>query len=104
MRILIKNYSMSRQRFILVIAVLALGTVAVWQRLVPHVPAAYANRHIDTAMQAPKPAPDFELKDLEGNVHHLSEYKGKVIVLNFWATWCPPCKKEIPDFIEMSKQ
>ena len=58
----------------------------------------------DTAAQAPRPAPDFELKDIEGKVHHLSDYKGKVVVLNFWATWCPPCKKEIPDFIEMQKQ
>ncbi|MDP4198825.1 MAG: TlpA disulfide reductase family protein [Bacteroidota bacterium] len=59
---------------------------------------------MDTAAQAPRPAPDFELKDLDGNVHHLSDYRGKVVVLNFWATWCPPCRKEIPDFIELQKQ
>jgi peroxiredoxin len=95
---------MSRQRFILVIAIVGLVTVAAWQRLIPHVPAAYASMRVDTAAQAPKAAPDFELKDVDGKVHHLSEYKGKVVVLNFWATWCPPCRKEIPDFIEMSKQ
>jgi peroxiredoxin len=58
----------------------------------------------DSAAQAPRNAPDFELKDIEGKVHHLSDYKGKVVILNFWATWCPPCKKEIPDFIELQKQ
>lgn len=40
---------------------------------------------------------DFELKDQNGNVHKLSDYKGKTIFLNFWGTWCPPCRAEMPD-------
>ena len=43
------------------------------------------------------PAIDFELLDQFGNTHKLSDYKGKVLFLNFWATWCPPCKEEMPD-------
>jgi cytochrome c-type biogenesis protein len=43
------------------------------------------------------PAFDFTLLDQYGNEHTLSDYKGKVVFLNFWATWCPPCKKEMPD-------
>lgn len=43
------------------------------------------------------PAVDFTLKDQYGNTHTLSEYKGKIVFLNFWATWCPPCKAEMPD-------
>lgn len=43
------------------------------------------------------PAVDFELKDQYGNTHRLEDYKGKTIFLNFWATWCPPCKAEMPD-------
>ena len=43
------------------------------------------------------PAIDFELLDQFGNAHKLSDYKGKVVFLNFWATWCPPCKEEMPD-------
>lgn len=43
------------------------------------------------------PAPDFTLKDQFGDEHTLSNYKGKVVFLNFWATWCPPCRQEMPD-------
>ena len=50
------------------------------------------------------PAPEFSLKDLQGNALSLASYKGKVLILNFWATWCPPCRREIPDFIEAYKE
>ena len=47
---------------------------------------------------------DFSLPDLNGKKHNLSEWRGKVIVLNFWATWCPPCREEIPLFIALQKR
>jgi len=47
-----------------------------------------------------KAAPDFLLKDLGGKDITLDDYKGKVVFLNFWATWCPPCRQEIPGFVE----
>jgi peroxiredoxin len=49
---------------------------------------------------SPVDAPDFTLTDLDGNTISLSELKGQVVFLNFWATWCTPCKKEIPFFNE----
>lgn len=51
-----------------------------------------------------KPAADFTLPTLEGKPFKLSEAKGKVVLLNFWATWCGPCKAEIPSFVELQQQ
>ncbi|MBQ9112744.1 MAG: redoxin domain-containing protein [Clostridia bacterium] len=48
-------------------------------------------------------APDFTVVDVSGNPIKLSDMKGKPVVINFWASWCPPCKQEMPDFEEMYK-
>ena len=50
------------------------------------------------------PAIDFTLVDQYGNEHTLSDYKGKVVFLNFWATWCPPCREEMPDIEAMYQE
>jgi len=49
-------------------------------------------------------APDFALPDLKGKTVHLKDFRGKVVVLDFWATWCGPCKMEIPHFVELMKR
>jgi len=55
---------------------------------------------VPSTQESSSPAPAFELKDLSGQPLTLSQFTNKVVVLNFWATWCPPCRAEIPDFVE----
>lgn len=63
--------------------------------------------------EIPKPAsskvigqmrPAFEIENTEGQLKNVSEWDGQVLLINFWATWCPPCKKEMPAFIELQEQ
>jgi thiol-disulfide isomerase/thioredoxin len=53
------------------------------------------------AMKAGEPAPDISVKDLDDKSVTLADYRGKVVLVNFWATWCDPCREEIPWLIEM---
>jgi thiol-disulfide isomerase/thioredoxin len=48
-------------------------------------------------------APDFTVRDFEGKVTRLSDLKGKVALVNFWATWCPPCREEVPSMMELNR-
>ena len=63
-------------------------------------PTAFAAAPAETSVSAPA----FALVDVNGNSVSLRNFKGKVVVLDFWATWCPPCKREIPDFIKLQSE
>ena len=49
-------------------------------------------------------APQLELRDLDGRVVRLGDYHGKVVLINFWATWCPPCRAEMPDLVRLQRE
>ena len=54
--------------------------------------------------QAPKPAPALKLNDINGKTHDLAQLKGRVVLINFWATWCPPCRREMPSMERLTQQ
>jgi peroxiredoxin len=52
----------------------------------------------------PLPAPAWKLKDVDGRTVTSEQFKGKVVILDFWATWCPPCRSEIPGYVALQKK
>ena len=86
----------SRISYTLLTGLLALGALLAGCSSSPK--ATQAAEHLDR-----KPAANFTLADANGAKVELAAYKGKVVLLNFWATWCGPCKVEIPWFVEFNK-
>ncbi len=61
-------------------------------------------KHRASPLPTPVAAIDFSLQDTEENTHKFSDYRGKVVVVNFWAVWCPPCRKEMPALERLRKK
>jgi len=65
---------------------------------------AYAAKPLNQTLppvEKPFAAPDFSLKSESGKIYHLADLRGQVVVINFWATWCPPCRREMPSMQRM---
>jgi len=71
--------------------------------LATHSIVASSQAEVKVSPDRPPPAPQFALKDFEGRVARLNDYKGKIVVINFWATWCAPCLAEIPEFVRLQR-
>jgi peroxiredoxin len=84
---------------VLVIAVMLIAGKRLTKRPAPGAAISGSN-----AALKGKLAPDFQLTDLDGNNLRLADLRGKAVLLNFWATWCPPCKIEMPWFVDLQKQ
>jgi thiol-disulfide isomerase/thioredoxin len=59
---------------------------------------------VSARAQTSSPAPALKLKNIQGRTLRLTDYKGKVVLINFWATWCPPCRTEIPELVKWQRE
>ncbi len=90
---------MSNRKRFPILALLAAALIAVSCSNSANEPSARLKPAVER-----RSAPDFTLKDENGKTVHLSDYRGKVVLLNFWATWCDPCRIEIPWFVDFERR
>jgi thiol-disulfide isomerase/thioredoxin len=90
-----RNFSLRALRFAVPTALLAISLFAL---------TSAAQLPVIRFVRDPDPAPEFKVKDLDGKDLSLAAYKGKVVLLNFWASWCGPCRAEIPGLIELQNK
>ena len=89
--------------FIIAIVLAAAAGYATQQYLATEQDApAFASKQTDAVIGSPRP--EFAMQDINGKIRNIKDWDGKVILLNFWATLCPPCRKEMPGFVELQKE
>jgi peroxiredoxin len=89
------------RRIILLIAIAGLALGVALHRLAPH---SFGPHRAVSAPSGFRALPDLSVTDLNGAVLNTSNYKGKVVLVNFWAAWCTPCAEEVPQFVALQKK
>lgn len=89
---------------IIILALLIVGLGVYYQLNKPSLNKESNETQGEVGIEINNIAPDFELTNLEGEKVSLSDYRGKYVLLNFWATWCPPCRREIPALNEFHEE
>jgi cytochrome c biogenesis protein CcmG/thiol:disulfide interchange protein DsbE len=94
-----RSYIYSGMFFIIVLMLFVMNNINGESEEGP-LPPGY-NSNVEAEVQT---APDFALTSTDGKTVKLSDYKGKVVIIDFWATWCPPCRRGVPDLISLKKE
>lgn len=85
--------------FIILLGLISYGTyeyINGKNAAIPELQEGTVNENVTVGIEKGQQAPDFELKDANGKAYKLSDFRGKKVFINFWATWCPPCRAEMP--------
>ena len=95
---------MKRDAIVIAVVVLVIAGMLIAGKHLTRTPSFEVALNSNSKSVKGQAAPDFQLTDLDGNTVRLADLRGKAVLLNFWATWCPPCKVEIPWFVDLQRQ